>query len=44
MLAAAGGNAGGIRAYAHEEALRVRDQLTGPMLERAWEYYVAKVE
>jgi len=44
MLAAAGGNPGSIRAYAHEEALRVADQLTGPMLERAWEYCVAKVE
>ena len=44
MLAAAGGNPGSIRAYAHEEALRVSDQLTGPMLERAWEYYVAKVD
>ena len=44
MLAAAGGNAGSIRVYAHEEALRVSDQLTGPMLERAWEYYAAKIE
>ncbi|HTR57923.1 MAG TPA: class II aldolase/adducin family protein [Casimicrobiaceae bacterium] len=44
MLAAAGGNAGSIRAYAHEEALRVADQLTGPMLERAWEYYATKAE
>ena len=43
MLAAAGGNAGAIREYAHEEALRVRDHLSDQMLERAWEYFAAKV-
>jgi ribulose-5-phosphate 4-epimerase/fuculose-1-phosphate aldolase len=44
MLAAAGGNAGSIREYAHEEALRVSDQLSEPMVERAWEYFAAKIE
>ena len=44
MLAAAGGNAGSIRAYSREEAERVNDQLTSPMVDRAWEYYAAKVE
>jgi ribulose-5-phosphate 4-epimerase/fuculose-1-phosphate aldolase len=44
MLAAAGGNAGSIREYPHEEALRVSDQLSEPMVERAWEYFAAKIE
>lgn len=44
MLAAAGGNAGAIRVYSREEAHRVNDQLSAPMLDRAWEYYAAKVE
>ena len=44
MLAAAGGNAGEIREYAHEEALRVRDHLSDVMLERAWEYFASKVD
>ncbi|HVP86952.1 MAG TPA: class II aldolase/adducin family protein [Casimicrobiaceae bacterium] len=44
MLAAAGGNAGAIREYAHEEALRVRDHLSDVMLERAWEYFASKVD
>lgn len=44
MLAAAGGNAGAIRVYSREEAYRVNDQLSSPMVDRAWEYYAAKVE
>ena len=43
MLAAAGGNAGSIREYAHEEVLRVRDHLSDHMLDRAWEYFASKV-
>ena len=43
MLAAAGGDAAVIRAYDRDEAERVSDQLEGPMLERAWEYFAAKV-
>ena len=44
MLSAAGGNAGAIRVYGHEEAQRVSDQLSDVMLERAWEYFAAKAE
>jgi ribulose-5-phosphate 4-epimerase/fuculose-1-phosphate aldolase len=43
MLAASGGDATVIRAYDRDEAERVSDQLEGPMLERAWEYFAAKV-
>lgn len=41
MLAAAGGDAARIRDYSPEEAERLRDQLGGPIVERAWEYYAA---
>jgi ribulose-5-phosphate 4-epimerase/fuculose-1-phosphate aldolase len=41
MLTAAGGDAGRIRAFSPEEAERVRDQLSPPIVERAWEYYAA---
>jgi len=44
MLAAAGGNAGAIRVYAHEEAQRVSDQLSDVMAERALEYFASKVD
>ena len=44
MLAAAGGDAARIRAYTREEAARVPDQLTAPIVERAWEYYAAIAE
>jgi ribulose-5-phosphate 4-epimerase/fuculose-1-phosphate aldolase len=44
MLAAAGGDASRIRAYSPEEAERLRDQLGGPIVERAWEYYAAVAE
>ena len=39
MLAAAGGDAGRIREYSHDEAERLRDQIGAPIVERAWEYY-----
>lgn len=46
MLAAAGGDAGRLRAFSREEAALVRDQ-TGPagrIAARAWEYYAAAAE
>jgi len=44
MLAAAGGDAGRLRAYSREEAERLSDQLSSPIVERAWEYYAAVAE
>lgn len=44
MLAAAGGDPARIRAFSAEEAERVRDQLSAPIVERAWEYYAAVAE
>jgi len=44
MLSAAGGDPGRIRAYTQEEAERLRDQLSTPIVERAWEYYRAVAE
>jgi ribulose-5-phosphate 4-epimerase/fuculose-1-phosphate aldolase len=44
MLAAAGGDAGKLRAYSREEAERLSDQLSSPIIERAWEYYAAVAE
>ncbi len=41
MLAAAGGNAGKIRAFTREEAEGLRDQITGNVAKRAWEYFAA---
>lgn len=41
MLAGAGGDANRIRAFSQDEAERLRDQLSPPIVERAWEYYVA---
>lgn len=41
MLAAAGGDAGRLRAYSAEEADRVRDQVSQSIVNRAWEYYAA---
>ena len=41
MLAAAGGDASRIRAYTQDEAERLRDQLSAPIIERAWEYHAA---
>lgn len=44
MLAAAGGNASRIRAYTREEAESLRDQVTGSVARRAWEYFAALAE
>jgi L-fuculose-phosphate aldolase len=44
MLAAAGGDAGRIRAFTHDEASRVSDHLSPGMVGRAWEYYAAVAE
>ena len=44
MLSAAGGDAGRIRAYTDAEAGRLSDQLSAPIVERAWEYYAAVAE
>jgi L-fuculose-phosphate aldolase len=41
MLAAAGGDASRIRAFTPEEAESLRDQITGNVAKRAWEYYAA---
>jgi L-fuculose-phosphate aldolase len=44
MLAAAGGDAGRLRVYAREEAEALRDQVTGSVAKRAWEYVAAVAE
>jgi ribulose-5-phosphate 4-epimerase/fuculose-1-phosphate aldolase len=44
MLAAAGGDAGRLRAYSEEEAARVSDQLSPRVVARAWEYYALVAE
>jgi L-fuculose-phosphate aldolase len=41
MLAAAGGNASRIRTFTREEAEGLRDQVTGSVAKRAWEYFAA---
>jgi len=41
MLAAAGGDAARMRAYTREEAEGLRDQVTGSVAGRAWEYFAA---
>ncbi len=41
MLAAAGGDASRIRAFTPEEAQSLRDQISGNVAKRAWEYYAA---
>jgi len=41
MLAAAGGDARRLRAYAPEEADHLREQMAGNVAKRAWEYYAA---
>ncbi len=41
MLSAAGGDASRIRAYTREEARTLRDQVTGSVAKRAWEYFAA---
>ena len=44
MLSAAGGDASRLRAYTKEEAEGLRDQITGSVAKRAWEYYAALAE
>ena len=44
MLAAAGGDAARMRAYTREEAEGLRDQVTGSVAKRAWEYFAALAE
>ena len=39
MLAAAGGDATRLRAFTREEAEGLRDQITGSVAKRAWEYF-----
>jgi L-fuculose-phosphate aldolase len=39
MLSAAGGNAAKIRAFTREEAEGLKDQISGNVAKRAWEYY-----
>jgi len=41
MLSAAGGDAARIRAFTREEAEGLRDQITGNVAKRAWEYFAA---
>jgi len=41
MLSAAGGDSARIRAYTREQAERLSDQLSPPIVERAWEYFAA---
>ena len=41
MLAAAGGDATKLRAFTREEAAPLRDQITGNVSKRAWEYFAA---
>jgi L-fuculose-phosphate aldolase len=41
MLSAAGGDASRLRAYTREEAEQLRDQVTGNVGRRAWEYFCA---
>ncbi len=41
MLAAAGGDAGKIREFSREDAEALRDQITGSVAKRAWEYFAA---
>src|SRR5258707_344552 len=41
MLASAGGDAKRLRAYTKEEAESLRDQVTGNVAKRAWEYFSA---
>lgn len=44
MLAAAGGDASRLRAFGRDEAEGLRDQITGSVARRAWEYYAAVAE
>lgn len=44
MLAAAGGDSGRLRPFTPEEAEPLRDQITGSVANRAWEYFSAVAE
>jgi ribulose-5-phosphate 4-epimerase/fuculose-1-phosphate aldolase len=44
MLAAAGGDAGRLRTFTREEAESLKDQVTGNVAKRAWEYFAAVAE
>ena len=44
MLAAAGGDASKLRVYSQDEAESLRDQVTGNVAKRAWEYFAAVAE
>ena len=44
MLSAAGGDASRLRAFSVEEARPLRDQITGSVAKRAWEYFAAVAE
>ncbi|HTS20455.1 MAG TPA: class II aldolase/adducin family protein [Casimicrobiaceae bacterium] len=44
MLAAAGGDAARVRSFTREQAERLNDQLSEPIVARAWEYYAALAE
>ncbi|MDQ3028048.1 MAG: hypothetical protein M3R58_16295 [Pseudomonadota bacterium] len=44
MLAAAGGDASKLRTYTQAEAQALRDQVTGNVAKRAWEYFAAVAE
>jgi L-fuculose-phosphate aldolase len=41
MLTAAGGDASRLRVFTREEAAPLRDQITGSVSKRAWEYFAA---
>jgi hypothetical protein len=44
MLSAAGGDAKKLRAFTREEAEGLRDQITGSVAKRAWEYFATLAE
>lgn len=44
MLAAAGGDASKLRTYSRDEAEALRDQVSGNVVKRAWEYFAAVAE
>ena len=44
MLGAVGGDAAKLRVYTREEAVSLRDQVTGNVAKRAWEYFAAVAE
>jgi ribulose-5-phosphate 4-epimerase/fuculose-1-phosphate aldolase len=44
MLSAAGGDASRLRPFSAEEAKPLRDQITGSVAHRAWEYFAAVAE